>query len=217
VTGANENDRHLVDVDVARDLPSLQYSDLRTAEPGDPCGRCPDGVYEGHRGIEVGQVFYLGTKYSKSMGATFLTADGEEKHLEMGCYGIGITRTAAAAVEQNHDADGILWPLPLAPAHVHLITVNAKDERQQRVAEELYRQLEAAGVEVLFDDREERPGVKFKDADLIGIPYRVTVGPKGLDRGVVELKPRRVKESGDLPLDGAVERLAAMIREGLAA
>jgi prolyl-tRNA synthetase len=217
VSGANENDQHLVDVDQARDLPDLPFADLRAARAGDACGRCPDGVYEGYRGIEVGQVFYLGTKYSRAMGATYLDADGQEKALEMGCYGIGITRTAAAAIEQNHDDGGIIWPLPLAPAHVHLIAVNVKDDKQRDAAEGLYRDLRQAGVEVLYDDREERPGVKFKDADLIGIPFRVTVGPKSLERGAVELKPRHEPRADELAVGSAVDRLAALVREGTAA
>jgi prolyl-tRNA synthetase len=211
VTGANETDYHIVDVDQDRDLSGLAFADLRTAGPGDACARCEEGVYEGHRGIEVGQVFYLGTKYSSAMGATFLDASGQDRPMEMGCYGIGITRTAAAAIEQNHDQDGIIWPLALAPAHVHLIMVNGEDARQREVAEGLYRDLEQAGVEVLFDDREERPGVKFKDADLIGIPLRVTVGPKALKRDAVELRPRREKEVTDLPLAEAVEKLADIV------
>ncbi|HSP99154.1 MAG TPA: proline--tRNA ligase [Candidatus Dormibacteraeota bacterium] len=214
VAGANETDQHLVDVAQERDLPKLTFADLRTAEPGDPCPRCPDGIYEGHRGIEVGQVFYLGTKYSKAMGATYLDANGGEQVMEMGCYGIGITRTAAAAIEQNHDDNGIMWPLALAPAHVHLIAVNPKDEAQRQAAESLYRDLQAAGVEVLYDDRDERPGVKFKDADLIGIPFRVTVGPRALARGAVEFKPRRAAQVEELPLADAVGRLVGMVREG---
>jgi prolyl-tRNA synthetase len=214
VAGANETDQHLVDVDQGRDLSGLRFADLRTAGPGDACARCPDGIYEGHRGIEVGQVFYLGTKYSKAMGATYLDAEGTEKPIEMGCYGIGITRTAAAAIEQNHDDNGIIWPLALAPAHVHLVVVNANEERQRIAADRLYQDLQAAGVEVLYDDREDRPGVKFKDADLIGVPYRVTVGPKGLDRGAVELKPRREAKASDLALDVAVGHLAELVRDG---
>jgi prolyl-tRNA synthetase len=214
VTGANENDHHLVDVDQGRDLGSLTFADVRNARPGDPCGRCGEGVYEGHRGIEVGQVFYLGTKYSKAMGATFLDAEGKDRPIEMGCYGIGITRTAAAAVEQNHDDNGIIWPLALAPAHVHLIAVNMKEERQREAAERLYQDLQQAGVEVLLDDREERPGVKFKDADLIGIPLRVTVGAKSLERGAVEFKPRRDEKATELPVGDAVEKLAGLVREG---
>ena len=214
VTGANATDQHLVDVSQERDLPDLVFADLRTAEPGDSCPRCPDGEYEGHRGIEVGQVFYLGNKYSKSMGATFLDAAGAEQVMEMGCYGIGITRTVAAAIEQHHDDNGIIWPLALAPAHVHLIAVNPKDAAQSEAAEGLYRDLRGAGVEVLYDDRDERPGVKFKDADLIGIPFRVTVGPKALARGAVEFKPRRAAQAEDMPLADAVGRLTALVREG---
>jgi prolyl-tRNA synthetase len=216
VAGANQTDQHLVDVAQERDLPTLAFADLRTAQPGDPCVRCPDGVYEGHRGIEVGQVFYLGTKYSQAMGATYLDAAGQEQLMEMGCYGIGITRTAAAAIEQNHDDNGIIWPRAVAPAHVHLIAVNPKEPAQQAAAERLYTELAAAGLEVLYDDREERPGVKFKDADLIGIPLRVTIGPKALARDAVELKARRDSAVQELPLADAVARLAAMVQDGTA-
>jgi prolyl-tRNA synthetase len=214
VAGANSTDHHVVDVAQQRDFPDVQFADLRTAQPSDPCARCPDGVYEGHRGIEVGQVFYLGTKYSKAMGATYLDAAGQEQLMEMGCYGIGITRTAAAAIEQNHDDNGIIWPLALAPAQVHLIAVNASDQAQREAAERIYRDLTASGVEVVYDDREERVGVKFKDADLIGIPYRVTVGPKALARSAVEFKPRRDTTAQDLPLADVVGRLTTLVAEG---
>ncbi len=214
VVGANETDQHMVNLAPARDLPDLTYGDLRTAVPGDPCARCPDGVYEGHRGIEVGQVFYLGTKYSRAMGATYLDAGGQEQVMEMGCYGIGITRTVAAAIEQHHDEHGIIWPLALAPAHVHLVAVNPKDAAQGAAAERLYHELQTAGVEVLYDDREERPGVKFKDADLIGLPFRLTVGPKGLTRGAAEFKPRHSAQAEDLPLADAAARVAALVGEG---
>src|SRR5262245_4828568 len=216
VTGANETDQHLVDVAVDRDLPGLDFADLRVAQPGDPCARCEDGIYEGHRGIEVGQVFYLGTKYSQTMKATYLDAEGEERLMQMGCYGIGITRTAAAAVEQNNDDNGIIWPFALAPAHVHLVAVSPKDPAQHAAAEKLYTELSAAGVEVLYDDREERPGVKFKDADLIGVPLRVTVGPKALARDAVEVKGRRESAAQEMPLADAVARLAATVREEMA-
>jgi len=214
VAGANETDYHLVDVAQERDLSGLIFADLRTAQPGDACARCPDGIYEGHRGIEVGQVFYLGTKYSQAMGATYLDAAGQEQLMEMGCYGIGITRTAAAAIEQNHDDNGIIWPLAIAPAHVHLIAVSTADTAQREAAERLYTDLTAAGVEVVYDDREERPGVKFKDADLIGIPYRVTIGPKALARGAVELKARRDATAQEVPVADAVTRLGALVAEG---
>ena len=213
VAGANETDFHCVDVAQARDLAELEFADLRVAQPGDPCARCPDGVYEGHRGIEVGQVFYLGTKYSEAMRATYLDAAGQERVMEMGCYGIGITRTAAAAIEQHHDDAGIIWPLALAPAHVHLIAVNPKDGAQSAAAERLYADLGSAGVQVLYDDREERPGVKFKDADLIGIPFRVTVGPKALARDAIECKARGESTAGELPLGDAVARLRALVHQ----
>jgi prolyl-tRNA synthetase len=185
------------------------------ARAGDRCPRCNDGVFDGHRGIEVGNIFYLGTKYSEPMKCTFLDAQGADRPMEMGCYGIGITRTAAAAIEQNHDDNGIIWPLPLAPAQVHIVPVNVTDERMRNASESLYRDLQSAGVEVLLDDREERPGIKFKDADLLGIPYRVTIGGKGLDRGVFELKGRREPAASDLPIENAVDRLATLVRDGL--
>ncbi|HXQ22541.1 MAG TPA: proline--tRNA ligase [Candidatus Acidoferrales bacterium] len=217
VTGANETDHHFVDVDQQRDFPDVQFGDLRSARVGDPCPRCKDGVFAGHRGIEVGNIFYLGTKYSAAMKATYLDAGGQEHPIEMGCYGIGITRTAAAAVEQFHDDNGIIWPMPLAPAHVHVVPVSWGDQRMRETAELLYTNLQNAGVEVLLDDREERPGIKFKDADLIGIPLRVTIGAKSLDRGCVELKRREEKSAQDLPLADAVNRITAMVRTGLSA
>jgi len=216
VIGANEDDHHFVDVDAARDLGSLELVDLRLARAGDPCPRCEGGTFEGHRGIEVGNIFYLGTKYSAAMKATFLDAQGQERPIEMGCYGIGITRTAAAAVEQHHDDNGIIWPMPLAPAHVHLLPVNVTDAAMRDTAEDLYQRLSAAGVEVLLDDREERPGIKFKDADLLGLPLRVTVGQKGLQRGCVELKGRTEASPQDLPLADAVDRIAEIVRGELA-
>jgi len=163
-------------------------------------------------GIEVGNIFYLGTKYSVAMKATYLDASGQERPIEMGCYGIGITRTAAAAVEQYHDNDGIIWPMAVAPAHVHIVPVSWTDERLRRTAEELYRTLRQAGVEVLLDDRDERPGIKFKDADLIGIPLRLTVGAKSLDRGCVELKRRAEKAAQDVPLPEVVTRITDTVR-----
>jgi len=217
VTGANEDDHHLVGVDQARDLPDLVFADLRLARAGDPCPRCDGGVFDGHRGIEVGNIFYLGTKYSAAMKATFLDATGQERPIEMGCYGIGITRTAAAAVEQHHDDQGIIWPLPLAPFQVTVVPVNWGEPRQRETAEQLYGQLRSAGVEVLLDDREERPGIKFKDADLIGVPIRVTVGAKALDRQCVEVKGRAERSVQEVPATDVVERVAAQVRTGLTA
>jgi prolyl-tRNA synthetase len=165
------------------------------ANAGDPCVRCGKGTYEAFRGIEVGQVFKLGTKYSEAMRCVFLDEAGAERPMVMGCYGIGITRTIAAVIEQNFDGDGVIWPWPVAPYHVHLVTLDANKPEIAEVANELERQLEAAGLEVLHDDRDGlSPGVKFKDADLLGMPLRLVVGAKGLKEGIVELRNRRTKE-----------------------
>jgi prolyl-tRNA synthetase len=215
VTGANETDHHFVDVDQARDFPHVEFADLRLARAGDPCPRCGAGIFEGHRGIEVGNIFYLGSKYSAAMKATFLDAEGQERPLEMGCYGIGITRTAAAAIEQHHDEHGIIWPMALAPAHVHVVPVSWNDQRMRNAAEDLYTKLQSAGVDVLLDDRDERPGIKFKDADLIGIPLRVTVGAKSLDRDCVEFKRRNEPAAHDLPVAEAVDRIVTLVRAEL--
>jgi prolyl-tRNA synthetase len=211
VTGANQEDQHLVGIDQERDFPQVEFADLRQARAGDVCARCREGAYAEHRGIEVGQVFYLGTKYSAAMGATFLGADGAERPLEMGCYGIGITRTVAAAIEQHHDEAGICWPAPLAPFGAHVVPVNVNDEALKNAAERVAHDLAAAGVDVLIDDRDERPGVKFKDADLIGLPVRVTVGPRGLKAGKVEVKPRTAQAAEEVPLADAAGRVAALV------
>ncbi|HEY7530564.1 MAG TPA: proline--tRNA ligase [Gemmatimonadota bacterium] len=187
IVGGNEADVHLVGVDVARDVADLEFLDLLQARAGDPCPHCGTPL-ESSRGIEVGQIFKLGTKYSEAMGATFLNEEGQQVPMRMGCYGIGITRTAAAAIEQHHDENGIRWPFSIAPLHVHLVAIAGRDPEPGRRAEELYNALVNRGVEVLFDDRDERPGVKFADADLIGLPLRLVVGERGLKRGVVELR-----------------------------
>jgi prolyl-tRNA synthetase len=210
VAGANAADQHLVGVDWARDLADVELADLRTATGGDRCPRC-EGTFTLQRGIEVGQVFYLGTKYSVAMKATVLDAGGAERVLEMGCYGIGVTRTIAAAIEQNHDDAGIVWPMPLAPFHVVVVPVNWQDEKLRTTAEALHDALEARGIDVLLDDRDERPGVKFKDADLIGYPLRVTVGPRALERGAVELKGRTEEKATEVPVGEAAERVAALV------
>jgi prolyl-tRNA synthetase len=199
VTGANESDTHYIKVDQERDFTPSVFADIRQAVAGDSCPRCEAGTLETHRGIEVGQVFYLGKKYSEALGATYLDAEGRERPIEMGCYGIGISRLVAAAIEQNHDANGIIWPFSIAPFHVLVLPINYKDEAIRKASDELYAELQTNGVETLMDDRDERPGVKFKDADLIGIPLRVTVGAKGLENGIVELRRRR---------DGTTENLA---------
>jgi prolyl-tRNA synthetase len=208
VAGANRADEHLVGVDVERDVPKLAFADLRQARAGDRCPRCRNGTLVGHRGIEVGQVFSLGTKYSAAMGATFLGADGVQRPIEMGCYGIGITRTIAAAIEQHHDEAGIVWPAPLAPYGAWVVPVAAADATLRETAERIAGELEAAGVDTILDDRDERPGVKFKDADLIGTPVRVTVGPRALARGCVELKRRADAEATEVPVGEAAARVA---------
>ena len=165
------------------------------------------------RGIEVGHIFKLGDKYSRSMNAAFLDAEGAEQHFVMGCYGIGVGRTAAAAIEQNHDDNGIIWPVPLAPYEALVLAIKAKDPAIAEACERLERELEQLGVDVLYDERDERPGVKFKDADLLGIPFRITVGSKGLARGVVELKRRHEKEFTEVPLDQAAQLVAQAVAE----
>ncbi|MFN3414092.1 MAG: proline--tRNA ligase [Thermoanaerobaculum sp.] len=191
-TGANRDDEHLVGVVPGRDFHPDLVADIRMVRAQDPCPRCHKPL-EVKRGIEVGHIFKLGTKYSKPMGCTYLDEKGEEQPMIMGCYGLGIGRTVAAAVEQNHDGDGIIWPLPLAPYAVEVLNVNPDLPQVGQVAEKLYGELLAAGVDVLYDDRDERGGVKFKDADLIGFPVRVVVGKKGVEQGQVEVSLRRDK------------------------
>ncbi|MGH7775502.1 MAG: proline--tRNA ligase [Candidatus Binatia bacterium] len=213
VTGANEANFHFVEVDQERDFTPSAFADLRMVKAGDLCPRCDRGSLECHRGIEVGQVFYLGKKYSESMGATYLDADGRERPIEMGCYGIGISRLLAAAIEQNHDTDGIIWPLSIAPFHVHLLPINYKEEAIKEATDKLYKGLLKREIEVLVDDRDERPGVKFKDADLIGIPLRVTVGAKGLEKGCVELRWRREGRTEEIPVGEADKKIAESVTE----
>ena len=216
VVGGNKRDVHLVNVRVGRDFTVQEHADLVTAKEGDKCPRCGD-VMRVSRGIEVGHVFKLGTKYSESMKARFLDAEGKERTIVMGCYGIGVTRIVAAAIEQSHDANGIIWPMPIAPYQVHVVPVNMKDEHTRNTATALYESLMAGGVDVLFDDRDERPGAKFKDADLLGVPLRVTIGEKGLADGIVELRDRRTGNVDRLPVGDASTTIAARVREALAA
>ena len=188
VTGANETDQHFTGVNRGRDF-EADVVDIRLATDGDGCPNCDAGKLKSYRGIEGGHIFILGTRYSAQMGATFAD-DKQDKHpIVMGCYGIGVSRLVATTIEQHHDNDGIRWPASIAPYHVHMVTIGA-DDAVQSAAKKLYADLEAAGVEVLWDDRDERPGVKFKDADLLGMPIRVTLGAKALANGNVELKPR---------------------------
>ncbi len=214
VCGANEKQQHLVDVVPARDLPALTYADLRMAVQGDACPRCT-GKLQSFKGIEVGHVFYLGQKYSKAMSATFLDEQGKEQVFEMGCYGIGITRILSAAIEQNHDARGIRWPVAIAPWECAVLGLGSETPISETAAN-LYRDLQSAGVETVLDDRDERPGIKFADADLIGYPVQVIVG-KRAGEGIVEVKLRHSGDKLELPvagLAGRVGRAIAAARSG---
>jgi prolyl-tRNA synthetase len=211
VCGANRPDVHLTGVNWGRDLPEAEAVDLRNVIAGDPSpsGRGRLGIA---RGIEVGHVFQLGRKYSESMNLRVLDEQGREVTPMMGCYGIGVTRIVAAAIEQNHDERGIIWPEPIAPFNVILVPVNAqKSERVRETSERLYRELNAAGIEVLLDDRDARPGVKFADAELFGIPHRLVVGERGLEAGRLEYRGRRDTESTEFPVEQALEFLRARI------
>ncbi|PKN87566.1 MAG: proline--tRNA ligase [Deltaproteobacteria bacterium HGW-Deltaproteobacteria-1] len=212
VTGANKENYHLRNVNIGRDFQVESFADLRVSQPGDVCPRC-GGVIKFVRGIEVGHVFKLGTKYSKAMKAAYLDRDGKEKTMIMGCYGIGIGRTVAACIEQNFDPNGIIWPMPLAPYTVIVTPVNIKEPDVMKASEDIYSELLACGVEVIIDDRDERAGVKFKDADLIGIPLRIVVGSKNLAQGRVELKIRRSGESSLY----AIGEIVAQVRKIIAA
>jgi len=205
VCGANRRDLHLAGVNWGRDLPEPEVADLRNVVPGDP-SPSGQGTLGIARGIEVGHIFQLGRKYSQAMNATVLDEQGQAVTMFMGCYGIGVTRVVAAAIEQNHDERGIIWPEPIAPFHVSLIPINLqKSERVRETAERLYAELQAAGIEVMFDDRDARPGVKFADDELIGIPHRLVVGDKGLERGAVEYKSRVTGEGADVPIASVVQ------------
>ena len=199
--GANKEGFHLINVNPGRDFKPTFVADIRLIQVGDPCPHCGAPVAKA-RGIEVGQVFKLRTKYSEAMHATFLDEQGKEQPMVMGCYGIGVSRTMAAAIEQYNDKDGIIWPVSIAPFEVVVVPVNGKDPESTAKAEEIYATLNKAGVETVIDDRNERPGVKFKDADLIGYPLRVVVGPKTLKAGEIEVKTRRTGEVTMLPVDG---------------
>jgi prolyl-tRNA synthetase len=211
VCGANEKDYHLTGVNWGRDLPEAQVADLRNVVTGDP-SPTGKGLLQIARGIEVGHVFQLGRKYSHSMQATVLDEQSRPVEMFMGCYGIGITRVVAASIEQNNDAAGIIWPDAIAPFHVVLVPMGYDKSAQVReTANRLYEEWTAAGIEVLFDDRDARPGVKFADAELLGIPHRVVVGERGLAAGNLEYRHRRASESSELPLQGALATLRAKL------
>ena len=216
VTGANESDQHFTGVNRPRDFEG-EVADIRLAATGDACPNCDGGALTAYRGIEGGHIFILGTHYSAQMNATYLDANQEKKPIVMGCYGIGVSRLMATAIEQNHDENGIRWPMSLAPYHVHLVTLG-KETDVLETAQKLYDGWRAQGVDVLWDDRDERPGVKFKDADLLGMPLRVTVGAKSLAQGNVEFKPREEsdpKKAELLPVTSALETIAKRVHDAL--
>jgi prolyl-tRNA synthetase len=212
VTGANAADAHLTGVTLGRDFHVDQFYDLRNAVDGDPCPRCSSKVTLRHA-IEVGHVFKLGTKYSEALGARFLDEKEQLRPIIMGCYGIGINRILASLIETNHDANGILWPVALAPYEVVLVPVNVMDEPTRNAAAELHDALQSAGVDVLLDDRDQRAGVKFKDADLVGFPLRVVIGERGLKQGKLEIKWRWEEQSEMIALDTAAPAIAELIRQ----
>ncbi len=216
VMGANREDYHVKNANLGRDYSVKAFADLRIIKESDSCPRCGKPIRFA-RGIEVGHVFKLGTKYSKAMKATFLDRDGKEKYMVMGCYGLGVGRTVAAAIEPQHDDKGILWPMTIAPFHVIIVPVNVNDQKISEAAETLYRELGSAGIEVLLDDRDERAGVKFNDADLIGIPVRVTIGPKGLAEGNVEMRMRRTGETRVVAVKEAKMVIAQLVHGELKA
>jgi prolyl-tRNA synthetase len=214
ITGANRTGFHLNHVQPGRDFQPLRVADLRTVTAADPCPRC-GGVLTLLKGIEVGHIFKLGLKYSQALKATFLDAAGVEQFIFMGCYGIGVSRIVAAAIEQGHDADGIIWPVALAPFQVMLIPISLHDEPTQAAILKLHEELTAAGLEVLLDDRDERPGVKFKDCDLLGIPLRVVVGPKTLAQGQAEVRRRRDRQTVFIGLDKLGAYVKAYVNQEL--
>lgn len=213
VSGANEVGMHYTGVNPARDFDKneITVTDIRLIKDGDPCPRC-GGTVHMTRGIEAGQVFTLGTKYSKALHATYLDEQGKEQLLMMGCYGIGVSRTMAAAIEQCNDKDGIIWPRSIAPYEVVVVPVNAKVPEQLALAEEIYEELKKAGVDTIIDDRKERAGVKFKDCDLIGYPLRITVGPKAVENDTIELKVRKNGETAEAGKAEVVAKAIEMLK-----
>jgi len=214
--GANEKNYHMQHVNLGRDFKVSQVGDLRQITEDDPCPECSGGL-ELTRGIEVGHIFKLGDSYSKALKATFQDSNSEEQNFIMGCYGIGVSRTVAAAIEQNHDENGIIFPLPLAPFQAIILNLDPKNEQITGAAESFYNQLQQEGIEVLLDDRDERPGSKFKDADLIGIPYRITIGKRFAQEAEVEVRTRRDGLTKSLSFDKAVIEVVNAIRDELKA
>ena len=211
IVGGNDTDYHYKNVNYGRDFQGEIVDDLLLVKEGDPCPDCEDTLSL-ERGIEVGNIFQLGTKYSQSIGTTYLDQNGKEKNIVMGSYGIGVTRSVAAVVEQSHDEHGIIWPLVIAPYHVVVSIINIKNEEQVKLGNEIYKRLESLGVEVLLDDRNERAGVKFKDRDLIGIPLRITVG-KRAGENVVEYSTRKSMDKEELDVEDAIENISKALDE----
>jgi prolyl-tRNA synthetase len=216
VVGGGEKNYHLLNANLGRDFAVEQIGDLREVTSEDLCPLC-HGELEFTKGIEVGHIFKLGTGYSEALNATFSDKDGQEKHFVMGCYGIGVSRTVAAAIEQNHDDDGIIFPLPLSPYQVVILNLSPNDEEISKAAETVYQGLQKQGLDILLDDRDERPGVKFKDADLVGVPFRVTVGKGFVKDGTVEVRARRDGQTVTLPFPEVVVYLAERISREIAA
>jgi len=213
ITGANQPDKHIRNANLERDFKPERFLDIAFAAPGDACPRCESGMLEEHRGIEVGQVFYLGTKYSQAMDCSYLDENGKSQPAEMGCYGIGVGRTMAATIEQNHDENGIIWPVPVAPYEVVVLPLQINDDAVSNAAEEIYTGLKDAGIDVVIDDRNERAGFKFKDADLIGYPVQIVLGGRSVSSGKAEVKYRASGEKVEMPLESVVETLKDWITD----
>ncbi len=211
VTGANKTNRHLTGVTLGRDFKIEKTGDIRSVKAGEPCPRCDGGKLLIKRGIEVGHIFILGTKYSRAMNAVFLDDKGKENVMVMGCYGIGVGRTAAAAIEQNHDDNGIVWPLPLAPFAVHIIPTNFSVDAIREACETAYKSLWNNNIETLLDDRSDRLGVKLKDADLLGVPIQIIIGPKNLEAGKVEIKSRKTNTSELHPFPQVLDQIPSLL------
>lgn len=211
VTGANKKDAHLINVNINRDFKIDEFTDLKVSSTGDDCPRC-SGAIEVKTGIELGHTFNLGTRYSKSMNATFLDESGKEKLMVMGCYGIGVSRIIAAVIEQHNDENGIIWPVSIAPFAVTILPLNMNDEKQKTLAEDIYLDLQSAGMEVLLDDRDEPAGVKFKDADLTGIPIKVILGEKALKEGKIEIQIRSTGEKIKVEKSKLIDEVTRLIK-----
>ena len=213
-SGANRADQHWVNLNWERDMPLPQAADLRVVRAGEACPVCDTGRLEMHRGIEVGHIFQLGDTYSRAMSATVLDENGRERPMQMGCYGIGVSRIVAAAIEQNHDDAGIIWPDPIAPFRLAIVPINMhKSEAVREAAQGLHDELQARGIEVILDDREARPGVKFAEAELLGIPHRVVIGERGLREGSLEYRGRRDEQDRNIDYDSAVAELVELLQQ----